>query len=64
MIFCERDHNITMILYQKHPLFLLAHEINWPVFEASFKVYYSAKMGASSKPHKAYGIAAYFKTVT
>ena len=51
-------------LNQKHPLYLLAAEINWPVFEASFKVYYSAKMGAPSKPHKAYGIAAYFKTIT
>ena len=37
-------------LNQKHPLFLLAAEINWPVFEASFKVYYSVKMGAPSKP--------------
>lgn len=37
-------------LNQKHPLFLLAHKINWGVFNESFKVHYSEKMGAPSKP--------------
>lgn len=37
-------------LDQKHPLFLLTHTINWEVFEHSFKVHYSEKMGAPSKP--------------
>ncbi len=37
-------------LDQKHPLYKLASAINWQLFEDSFKVYYSAKMGAPSKP--------------
>lgn len=37
-------------LNQKHPLFLLSNEIDWSVFDEAFKVYYSAKMGAPSKP--------------
>ena len=37
-------------LNQKHPLFLLADKIDWGVFEESFKVHYSEKMGAPSKP--------------
>ncbi|MEO6681708.1 MAG: IS5 family transposase [Ginsengibacter sp.] len=37
-------------LDQKHPLFLLANNINWAVFEDAFKVHYSSKMGAPSKP--------------
>ena len=37
-------------LDQKHPLFLLANNIDWDVFEVSFKVHYSSKMGAPSKP--------------
>lgn len=37
-------------LNQKHPLFLLAHQIDWSVFDEEFKVHYSAKMGAPSKP--------------
>ena len=37
-------------LYQKHPLYLLAGKINWPVFDEAFKKYYSEKMGAPAKP--------------
>jgi len=37
-------------LDQKHPLFLLANNIDWAVFENTFKVHYSSKMGAPSKP--------------
>jgi IS5 family transposase len=37
-------------LDQKHPLFLLANNIDWAVFEDAFKVHYSSKMGAPSKP--------------
>jgi IS5 family transposase len=37
-------------LNQKHPLYLLAHTINWQVFEDAFKVYYSEKMGKPAKP--------------
>ena len=37
-------------LDQKHPLFLLADTIDWDIFEDTFKVHYSAKMGAPSKP--------------
>lgn len=37
-------------LDQKHPLYLLTNRINWSVFDDSFKVYYSEKMGAPAKP--------------
>jgi IS5 family transposase len=37
-------------LDQKHPLFILANNINWTVFEEAFKVHYSSRMGAPSKP--------------
>lgn len=37
-------------LDQKHPLYLLAHRINWTVFDDAFKIYYSEKMGAPAKP--------------
>ena len=37
-------------LDQKHPLFILAHKINWSVFEDAFKIYYSEKMGKPAKP--------------
>ena len=37
-------------LDQKHPLYILAHKINWSVFEDAFSIYYSRKMGAPSKP--------------
>jgi len=30
-------------LYQKHPLYLLAGKINWLIFDAAFKKYYSEK---------------------
>lgn len=37
-------------LDQKHPLYVLAHKIDWTVFELAFKGYYSEKMGKPSKP--------------
>jgi len=37
-------------LNQKHPLFILAHKINWSVFDDAFKIHYSEKMGKPSKP--------------
>ena len=37
-------------LNQNHPLFIVAGMINWQLFEDNFKVHYSAKMGAASKP--------------
>ena len=37
-------------LNQKHPLYLLANKIDWSIFEESFKIYYSEKMGKPSKP--------------
>jgi IS5 family transposase len=37
-------------LDQKHPLFLLPNTIDWRVFEDAFKIHYSEKMGAPSKP--------------
>jgi hypothetical protein len=30
---------------QKHPFYLLAYKIQWPVFEDAFKIYYSENMG-------------------
>ena len=43
-------HGLADQLNQKHPLFLLAHRINWSLFEDSFKKHYSEKMGKSAKP--------------
>ena len=37
-------------LDQKHPMYLLAHAIDWPIFEQAFKVHYSEKMGKPAKP--------------
>ena len=37
-------------LNQKHPLYQLSHKIDWSVFDAAFKVYYSETMGKPSKP--------------
>ena len=37
-------------LDQKHPLYLLAHKIDWSIFENAFKIYYSEKMGKPAKP--------------
>ena len=37
-------------LNQKYPLFIVAVMINWQFFEDNFKVQYSAKMDAQSKP--------------
>ena len=43
-------HGLADQLNQKHPLFLLAHKINWSLFEESFKKHYSEKMGKPAKP--------------
>ena len=37
-------------LDQKYALFLLANKIYWDIFEHTFRVHYSTKMGAPSKP--------------
>jgi IS5 family transposase len=37
-------------LDQKHPLYLLSGKINWQLFDDSFAVHYSEKVGAPSKP--------------
>jgi IS5 family transposase len=37
-------------LDQKHPLYLLAHKIDWSLFENAFKEHYSEKMGRPTKP--------------
>ncbi len=34
----------------KHPLVLLAHSLNWSIFEDSFAKHYSTKMGKPAKP--------------
>ena len=43
-------HGLADQLNQKHPLFLLAHKINWSVFEENFKKHYSETMGKPAKP--------------
>ncbi|MEO6191001.1 MAG: IS5 family transposase [Saprospiraceae bacterium] len=37
-------------LVQTHPLYILSHRINWKIFDESFKIHYSERMGAPSKP--------------
>jgi IS5 family transposase len=37
-------------LDHQHPLYLLAHQIRWYVFEESFRKHYSEKTGAPAKP--------------
>ena len=37
-------------LNHKHPLFQLGNKINWPVFDDSFRRYYSSNMGKPAKP--------------
>ena len=37
-------------LSAKHPLYILANKIEWPVFENAFKKHYSSNMGKPSKP--------------
>lgn len=37
-------------LNRQHPLYLLAHKIDWSVFETAFSKHYSAKMGKPAKP--------------
>lgn len=37
-------------LNQKHPLYILANQIDWSVFEKAFEPFYSANQGRPSKP--------------
>lgn len=37
-------------LNQQHPLYLLAHTVDWSVFETAFSKHYSTKMGKPAKP--------------
>ena len=43
-------HGLAEQLNQKHPLFLLAHKIDWSLFEDNFKKHYNEKMGKPAKP--------------
>jgi transposase, IS5 family len=43
-------HGLADQLNQKHPLFLLAHKIDWSLFEDNFKKHYNEKMGKPAKP--------------
>lgn len=43
-------HGLAEQLDQKHPLFLLAHKMDWSLFEDSFKKHYNEKMGKPAKP--------------
>ncbi|MGN6491673.1 MAG: IS5 family transposase [Agriterribacter sp.] len=43
-------HGLADQLDQKHPLYLLASQVNWSVFEEAFKKHYSANMGKPAKP--------------
>ena len=43
-------HGLADLVDQKHPLFLLANKINWPLFDESFKKHYSETMGKPAKP--------------
>lgn len=37
-------------LNHQHPLYILSHQIQWSIFEESFKGHYSGQKGAPSKP--------------
>lgn len=41
---------LSVMLNQKHPLFILAHQINWSVFEESFAPLYCLDNGRPAKP--------------
>jgi IS5 family transposase len=43
-------HGLSDQLDQKHPLYQLANQINWSIFDDAFKKYYSEKMGKPAKP--------------
>jgi transposase, IS5 family len=43
-------HSFEEQLNHRHPLYLLAHQINWQRFEDAFRVHYSSRMGAPAKP--------------
>lgn len=43
-------HGLADQLDQRHPLYLLAGKIDWPIFEEAFKIYYSETMGKPAKP--------------
>jgi len=42
--------SLSVMLNQKHPLFILSHQINWPVFEESFSAFYCLDNGRPAKP--------------
>jgi IS5 family transposase len=42
--------NFSDTLHQKHPLYLLANQIDWSVFEKAFEPLYSADRGRPGKP--------------
>lgn len=37
-------------LSNKHPLYILAGQINWSLFEESFKIHYREDFGRPAKP--------------
>jgi IS5 family transposase len=41
---------LSVMLNQKHPLFILAHQINWSVFEEAFAPLYCLDNGRPAKP--------------
>ncbi|MBC8054228.1 MAG: IS5 family transposase [Sphingobacteriaceae bacterium] len=42
--------SLSVMLNQKHPLFILSHQINWPVFEEAFSGLYCLDNGRPAKP--------------
>jgi IS5 family transposase len=43
-------HGLSDQLDQKHPLYQLANQINWSIFDDAFKKHCSEKMGKPAKP--------------
>ncbi len=42
--------SLSVMLNQKHPLFILSHQINWSVFEEAFSALYCLDNGRPAKP--------------
>lgn len=42
--------SLTDTLNSKHPLFILAHQVNWTLFEKAFEPLYCTNNGRSGKP--------------
>jgi len=42
--------SLSVMLDQKHPFFILSHQINWSVFEEAFSVLYCLDNGRPAKP--------------